>query len=114
MDWIQLFICITGLTGHILIARRDRRGYWFWIFGNSAIIKLSLADGHYGMAGLFLAYTFISLKALQSWGKKQEDLNLGSSSKKPPFERLKSLFDSFKEGRENSDLAFVVYIQVRT
>lgn len=70
MDWTQLFICITGLAGHLLIARQDRRGYWFWIAGNFAIIKLSLADGHYGMAGLFMVYTFISLKALRDWGRK--------------------------------------------
>lgn len=72
MDWTQLFICITGLAGHLLIARQDRRGYWFWIAGNFAIIKLSLSDGHYGMAGLFLVYTFISLKALLDWGRKDK------------------------------------------
>ncbi len=111
MDWTQLFICITGLAGHLLIARQDRRGYWFWIAGNFAIIKLSLGDGHYGMAGLFMVYTFISLKALRDWGritanaqKTDEPLSPGQNKKSPkPLinDLMRSILDALSPSRFN-------------
>lgn len=69
MDWTQFFICVTGVSGHILIARQDRRGYWFWIVGNLLIIKMSFEDSRFGMVGLFMFYTLVSLWALHSWKK---------------------------------------------
>jgi hypothetical protein len=113
MDWTQAFICITGLAGHLLIAKQDRRGYWFWILGNIAIIKLSLIDGHYGMAGLFLMYSFISLQALRIWGHKKVVLDTDHPSKKSLFECLKSFYDSLKKGREEANLTFVIHVQIR-
>jgi nicotinamide riboside transporter PnuC len=113
MDWTQAFICITGLIGHLLIARQDKRGYWFWLLGNIAIIKISLIDGRYGMAVLFLVYTFISLQALRMWAKKEEVEHNDPPTKKPLFECLKSFFDSFKAGREEADLTFVIRVQIR-
>ena len=99
MDWIQTFICITGLAGHLLIARQDRRGYWFWILGNLAIIKLSLGDGHYGMVGLFVVYTMISLNALRTWKKKEAGADHNPSSGSSFSEKLKSWLEIFRQIR---------------
>ncbi len=110
MDWTQLFICITGLAGHLMIARQDRRGYWFWIAGNAAIIKLSLADGHYGMAVLFVVYTIISLKALRDWGQKTVNAQETGASqspgknRKPPESMSNNLRQSFSDGFSPSTL----------
>lgn len=99
MDLTQTFICITGLAGHLFIAEQDRRGYWFWIAGNLAIIKLSLGDGHYGMVGLFVVYTLISLNALRVWKNKEEE---EGSDHNPPSgpsfsSRLKTWLDIFQQ-----------------
>lgn len=102
MDLTQTFICITGLAGHLLIARQDRRGYWFWIAGNLAIIKLSLGDGHYGMVGLFVIYTFISLNALRSWKKKDvADHNPPSGSSF--YSKLKTWLNFFRQIRAKTE-----------
>lgn len=110
MDWTQIFICITGLTGHILIARQDHRGYWFWIAGNFAIIKLSLSDGHYGMAGLFLVYTLISLQALRNWGRKR-NAPQRTSSPKTISERMKSAMNDFLQSLRDACITSEVTVQ---
>ncbi len=110
MDWTQLFICITGLAGHLLIARQDRRGYWFWSSGNAAIIRLSVVDGHFGMAGLFVVYTVISLKALRDWGQKTINVQEAGASqspgqnRKPPESTSNDLLRSFGDGLSPSTL----------
>lgn len=114
MDWIEVFICATGLAGHVLIARQDKRGYWFWIAGNIAIIKLSIADTHFGMAGLFLTYTVISLHALRTWGRNQESPHREGFSKRLLHERLKSLLGPFSQGDEEYHLHLSVHIKVRS
>lgn len=103
MDWTQTFICITGLAGHLLISRQDRRGYWFWIAGNLAIIKLSLGDGHYGMVGLFVVYTLISLNALRVWKKKEEGSDHNPPSGSSFSSRLKTWLDFFRKIRAEGE-----------
>lgn len=110
MGWTQLFICITGLVGHLLIARQDKRGYWFWIVGNFAIIKLSLADGRYGMAGLFLVYTFISLHALRSWTKKRNVPEMPSLAT-TIIKKLKSAMNAFLRGVRDAVITSQVNVQ---
>lgn len=110
MDLTQTFICITGLAGHLLIARQDRRGYWFWIAGNMAIIKLSLGDGHYGMVGLFVLYTLISLNALRSWKKKEkDDADHGTPSGTAFFSKLKSWLEIFRQIRAEAEFFANLY-----
>lgn len=104
MDWTQTFICITGLVGHLLIARQDRRGYWFWIAGNLAIIKLSWIDGRYGMVGLFVVYTIISLNALRVWKKKEKGSDHNPPSGSTFSARLKAWLDFFRKIRAEGEL----------
>lgn len=69
MDWGQLFIIITGLLGQILVARRNPRGFVFWIMGNIVLIQNFFNLRQFGLAGLYGVYTMISLYSIIAWGR---------------------------------------------
>lgn len=40
MTELQVFIIVMGLTGQLLITRKDARGYLAWMAGNLALIAV--------------------------------------------------------------------------
>jgi nicotinamide riboside transporter PnuC len=71
MDWMQLFIVVTGLTGQILVARKSPVGFMCWIAGNMALIKLFAEQSLYWMVGLYFIYTLICFYGLYTWGAEK-------------------------------------------
>lgn len=67
IDMMQAIAIITGIAGHLLLARRNVNGYWVWIVGNFATIYLSYEKQLFGMAFLFVLYTMISCWAIWNW-----------------------------------------------
>lgn len=72
MGYLEIFAIATGLAGHWLISNQDVRGYYAWIAGNLAFIVMQYNVGLYGMAGLFVVYTLLSIRGIIKWKAKQE------------------------------------------
>jgi nicotinamide riboside transporter PnuC len=67
MDWMQLFIVVTGLAGQVLVAQKSTLGFMCWIAGNLALIKLFAEQSLYWMVGLYFIYTLISFYSIYAW-----------------------------------------------
>ena len=67
MDATQLFIIVTGILGQILVAKRDSKGFLFWIAGNIALINTFTQHQQFGLAGLYFLYTILSIYSIFSW-----------------------------------------------
>jgi len=64
---LQAFIIVMALSGQILIARKDPKGYLAWIAGNLALIVVYYQTQQVALIGLQLANTAIQLVALKAW-----------------------------------------------
>lgn len=67
IDLMQAIAMISGIAGHLLLAKRNVNGYWIWIIGNIASIYLSYERQLFGMSFLFVLYTLISFWAIWNW-----------------------------------------------
>ncbi len=56
-----------GLSGQLLIARKDPRGYVAWIAGNLALMVVYYRTEQTALIGLQLANTAIQIGALINW-----------------------------------------------
>lgn len=77
---LQAFIIATGLAGHVLIARKDPRGYLAWIAGNLALIVVYHQTRQYALIGLQIVNCAVQVGALISW-RRTCVLGLGRSRK---------------------------------
>lgn len=67
MDWLQPLIILMGLSGQLLIAKKNPAGYACWIIGNISLMFV-YADLHqYGLMGLQAVNTLIQIYALNDW-----------------------------------------------
>lgn len=70
MDHIlQGFIFFTGIVGQILVAHRNLKGFYWWITCNIALLFVSVLNHMYGMAALYIFYTFMSFYSIWKWKK---------------------------------------------
>jgi nicotinamide riboside transporter PnuC len=64
---LQAVIVVTGVVGNFFNARRDSRGFYFWIVTNILMIYTSWRVGAWGSAALFFYYALASIYALRHW-----------------------------------------------
>lgn len=69
MTILQAFIIAMSLTGQVLVAKKDRRGYLAWIVGNVALMVVYRDTGQLGLIFLPLVNCAIQTAALISWSK---------------------------------------------
>lgn len=67
MTTLQAFIIVMGLTGQLLIARKDARGYLAWMAGNLALMVVYHQTHQFGLVALQVANTAIEALAFVSW-----------------------------------------------
>ncbi|MDH6645359.1 nicotinamide riboside transporter PnuC [Ralstonia sp. GP73] len=66
---LQLFVILAGLTGQLLIARKDPRGYLAWIAGNIGLVFVYLETKQFALIALQFINTAIQVAALIAWGR---------------------------------------------
>jgi nicotinamide riboside transporter PnuC len=71
---LQAVIVVTGVIGNIFNARRDSRGFCFWMVTNALMIYTSWVVGAWGSAALFFYYGMASIYALRHWKKLDQNL----------------------------------------
>lgn len=72
MSALQLFIIMSGLTGQLLIARKDPRGYLAWIAGNIGLVFVYLETKQFALIVLQFVNTAIQLGALIAWRRAKQ------------------------------------------
>lgn len=76
MTTLQAFIIVMGLTGQLLIARKDARGYLAWIAGNLALMVVYHETNQFGLVALQFANTAIQALAFTSWLRERRNCTL--------------------------------------
>lgn len=66
---LQGFILITGIAGQCLVAHRNTKGFYFWLACNAAAFAASVANQLYGMAALYVFYSFMCFYSINTWKK---------------------------------------------
>jgi len=70
---LQGFILVTGIAGQILVAHRNHNGFYWWLTCNAAAFSVSIWNELYGMAGLYIFYSFMCFYSIWKW-KKLDDI----------------------------------------
>ena len=70
MDALQIVIIITGLIGQLLVARRNKLGFYFWIVGNCALSVVFWQSEKYGLIALHAVYSAIQVYSIWHWGAR--------------------------------------------
>jgi nicotinamide riboside transporter PnuC len=67
LDILQILSVVFGLTGNVLINRRNTNGFRFWIVSNCiAIIVMAIANLWWMMIMFFL-YLVLAVDGLRKW-----------------------------------------------
>lgn len=65
--FLQIFILVTGVAGQFLVAYMRREGFYFWLASNAALIYVSVYHQMFGMAGLYIFYSYMCFFSLKKW-----------------------------------------------
>lgn len=71
---IQITILVSGVVGQILVANRNIKGFYWWLICNAALFVVSLQGGMYGMASLYVFYSFMCFYSINKWEKIDTDM----------------------------------------
>lgn len=78
LDALQILSVVFGLTGNVLINRRNTKGFKFWIVSNCiAIIVMAMANLWWMMI-MFIAYLVLAVDGLRKWKSGVEPLERSS------------------------------------
>jgi hypothetical protein len=66
-QWIAWVVAAFALYGTWLNAKKDIRGFYFWIASNTAFCFLNLRSGQMAQAFLFAVYVVLAFKGLEDW-----------------------------------------------
>lgn len=72
MNWeffVSIALTIVSLIGAFLNARGNIWGFFIWIPANLGWITYDILTGDYPQAGLFAAYTGITIMGIYQWRK---------------------------------------------
>jgi nicotinamide riboside transporter PnuC len=72
LDVIQILSVILGLTGNVLVNRRNSNGFKFWIISNCLAIGVMAMAHLWWMMIMFVAYLFLAVDGLRKWRKNAE------------------------------------------
>ena len=64
---ISWALAASAVTGAILNARRDVRGFYVWIAGNIGWVTYNIYISEYALAALFVVYTGVSIYGIRQW-----------------------------------------------
>jgi len=67
--FLQGFILVTGIAGQILVAHRNLKGFYWWLACNVAALTVSVWSHLYGMAALYVFYSFMCFYSIWKWQK---------------------------------------------
>ena len=71
-QFLQGFILVTGIAGQILVAHRNLKGFYWWLACNVAALIVSVWSHLYGMAALYVFYSFMCFYSIWKWQKLDE------------------------------------------
>jgi nicotinamide riboside transporter PnuC len=66
---MESLVVILALTGAIMNARAMRSGFYVWFVSNLLGSSLFMANGLYGMSGLYLVFAALNIYGLTTWKK---------------------------------------------
>ncbi len=64
---ISWALAASAVTGAILNARKDIKGFYVWIAGNIGWVTYNIYIGEYALAALFVVYTGVSIYGIRQW-----------------------------------------------
>ena len=66
-------LTVLSVIGVVLNARKDIRGFYFWIFGNLGWVVVNLHKGIYAQVALFAFYFLMCIYGIYTWRKKEKE-----------------------------------------
>ena len=60
-----------SIVGNEFIKRRDRRGYWFWLVGNSLGLTAFIMQHQWITALLYVYFTVSCVQGLRHWARAE-------------------------------------------
>lgn len=79
MTSLQAFIVVMGLTGQLLVARKDARGYLAWILGNIALAVIYYQTQQFALIALLAINTAIQTLTMVVWLRQERVTGMRSS-----------------------------------
>lgn len=79
MTSLQAFIVVMGLTGQLLVARKDARGYLAWILGNIALAVIYYQTQQFALIALLAINTAIQTLTMVVWLRRERVTGMRSS-----------------------------------
>jgi nicotinamide riboside transporter PnuC len=67
LDVLQILSVVFGLTGNVLINRRNTNGFRFWIASNCVAIVVMAIANLWWMMIMFIAYLALAVDGLRKW-----------------------------------------------
>lgn len=67
LDVFQILSVSLGLTGNILVNRRNANGFKFWIISNFMAIGVMATAHLWWMMIMFVAYLLLAVDGLRKW-----------------------------------------------
>lgn len=67
LDVFQIFSVVLGLTGNVLVNRRNVNGFKFWIISNFMAIGVMAMAQLWWMMFMFVAYLVLAVDGLRKW-----------------------------------------------
>lgn len=67
LDVCQILSAVLGLTGNILVNRRNANGFKFWIISNFMAIGVMAMAHIWWMMIMFVAYLVLAVDGLRKW-----------------------------------------------
>lgn len=64
---VQGFIMSTGIIGQMFVSHMNHVGFYFWLASNVGLIAVSAYFGSWGMVGLYLYFSVMSLYSIHKW-----------------------------------------------
>lgn len=68
---LEVVATTLSIIEAIFVARKDCRGFYFWLVANPLWVIFGILNQYYGQALLFTVYTFITGYGLFEWKNKK-------------------------------------------
>lgn len=68
---LDIAFTTLSIVGNEFIKRRNRRGYWFWLVGNSLGLALFVMQHQWITALLYVYFTVSCVQGLRHWARAE-------------------------------------------
>jgi nicotinamide riboside transporter PnuC len=74
LDALQILSVVFGLTGNVLINRRNSNGFRFWIISNCIAIVVMALTHLWWMMIMFILYLALAVDGLRKWKSENNQI----------------------------------------